>query len=104
MDSRKVVNARVEDRINIGLPVTLRVGRRGGLVAHASTVDLSERGLRLRADFALRPGQAVEAMVNEGMGGPGTYRVVWVSESEAGYSGYEVGLELLPQTNSAMAA
>ena len=94
MDSLKVVNTRGEDRINIGLPVTLRVGWRGGLVAHASTVDLSERGLRLRADFALQPGQAVEAI--EGMGDHRTYRVVWVSESAAGYSGYEVGLELLP--------
>jgi len=104
MNSPKVVNARGEERINVWLPVTLRVGWRGGLVAHASTVDLSEGGIRLRADFALRLGQDVEAMVNEDMGDPRTYRVVWVRKSEAGYSGYEAGLELLTQTNFARAA
>ena len=104
MNSRTFVYSRGEERKNIELPVALRVGSRGGLVAQASTVDLSQRGLRLRANFPLRMGQGIEAIVDEGTGGARSYRVVWVSESGAGYSGYEVGLELLTQIDSAGSA
>ena len=100
MSSRTFGHPRVEERKNVELPVALRVGPRSVSVAQASTVDLSQRGLRLRADFPLREGQGIQAIVNHGMKGARTYRVVWVHESGAGYPGYEVGLELLTETDS----
>ena len=104
MDSRKVVNARQEERINVALPVTLLMGWRGSLEVRASTVDISERGLRVRAIIPFRLGQDLGAIVDEGTGHAKSYRVVWVRQLESGHSRYEAGLELLTQTNSAMAA
>ena len=102
MNSRRGANFRREERINVALPVTLQVGWRGTLEMRASTVDLSPQGLRLRTEFPLRLGQDVGAIVGEDGNHARSYRVVWVRKSESGRSKYELGLELLTQTNSAM--
>ena len=70
------------------------------MVAQASTIDLSQRGLRLLANFALRPGQDIEAILYAGASDGKFYRVVWVRKSESGHTEYEAGLELLTRPNS----
>ena len=94
MNSRSGANFRAEERINAALPVTLFIGWGGSVVAHASTVDLSPRGLRLRASTPLRLGQNIGAIVGEGASHAKSYRVVWIRQSESGHSTYEAGLEL----------
>ena len=102
MISRTDANSRREERIRVALPVTLQIGWGGVLQARASTADLSRRGMRLRTEFPLRLGQDVGAIVGEGTSHARSYRVVWVRKLESGHSRYELGLELLTQTNSAM--
>jgi hypothetical protein len=64
-------------------------------VTQASTVDLSQRGMRLRANIPLRLGQGLLAIVSEDENHAKTYRVVWVRQLESGHSTYEAGLEVL---------
>jgi hypothetical protein len=74
------------------------------VVSQAFTVDLSERGMRLRADIPFRLGQGLLAIIAEDTNHAKTYRVVWVRQLESGHSKYEAGLELQTQTNSPMPA
>ena len=97
-------NTRREERINITLPLALPLGREGGWVAPASTVDISQRGLRLRSNISFRPGQEVRVIVNQGTSGASSYRVVWARILESDNPRCEAGLVRLDQTNSASAA
>jgi hypothetical protein len=99
----RLANFRSEERIEISLPVTLRTGWGGSVVTQASTVDLSARGMRLRANIPLRLGQGLLAIVSEDTEQAKTYRVVWVRQIDPGHSSYEAGLEVLTETSSAMA-
>ena len=75
------------------MPVTLLVESDGRTYEQpASTVDLSQRGLRIRTTAALSQGQALE--VTRGGKRVGLCRVVWVSPG--GFERpSEVGLEIL---------
>ena len=103
-DNYKCANTRREKRINITLPLALPLGRESSWVAPASTVDLSQRGLRLRSNISFRPGQDIQVIVNQGTSDASSYRVAWVRILESGNSRFEVGLVRLSQTNSASAA
>jgi hypothetical protein len=87
--------ARREERIFVSLPVTLRTGWKGCMVAQASTVDLSEHGVRVRAKVPFRLGQDVELKRSTDSDTQAKrYRVVWVRDTTPGQSTYDAGLEL----------
>ena len=100
MNSRGGADFRAEERINVALPVTLKTGWGGSVVSQASTVDLSQRGMRLRANIPLRLGQGLLAIVSEDTIHAKIYRVVWVRQLESGHSTYEAGLEVQTPDNS----
>lgn len=95
MSGRILSDARREDRIFVSLPITLRTGWKGCMVAQGSTIDLSERGVRVRTKVPFRLGQDVqlEGGSDEDSGGK-CYRVVWVRDRGAGQGTYDAGLEL----------
>ena len=95
MSGRMFSCARREERIFVSLPITLRTGWKGCMVAQGSTVDLSERGVRVRTKVPFRLGQDVqlERGGDEGTGAK-CYRVVWVRDTGEGHTGYDAGLEL----------
>ncbi len=74
-------------------PVTLRVESRGRKYEHlASTLDLSDRGLRILTTTALTPGQTLEVYSDRAR--IGNCRVVWVTGAGSDRPS-EVGLEIL---------
>lgn len=76
------------------VPVTLLVDAHGNKFKQiASTVDLSQRGLRIRTSAALRQGQLLEVFWHEGR--LGKCRVAWVTPGGLDRPS-EVGLEILP--------
>ena len=104
MNYHDQVDFREEERKEVSLPVTLRVGWGGGLAVQACMVDLSHRGLRLRANIPFRLRQNVGAIIEQGTSESKSYRVVWTRQLESGPTRYEAGLELLIESNSAGAA
>src|SRR5579863_2797573 len=96
MSARMFSDARREERIFVSLPITLRTGWKGCMVSRGSTVDLSERGVRVRIKVPFRLDQEVQV---EGTGGGDTeakcYRVVWLRDTGVGHSTFDAGLELL---------
>lgn len=60
----------------------------------ASTVDLSQHGLRVQAKLVLTPGQLVQIIPNEGPEYALLSRVVWVGPTSSDRGG-EAGLEFL---------
>jgi hypothetical protein len=75
------------------VPVTLLVDADGKKYKQiASTVDLSQRGLRIRTTAALRQGQVLEVFWHEGH--LGKCRVAWVAPGGLDLP-TEVGLEIL---------
>ena len=84
---------RWSERIHANMPLILRL-QFGNTEAtfRASTIDLSERGARIRADAPLAPGQRIEVIPNESAGVPVCGRVVWigaVGSAQAGQAGIE---------------
>ena len=75
------------------IPVTLRVESRGRRYEHlASTLDLSDHGLRILTNAALVPGQTLEIFSDRAR--IGNCRVVWVTGAGSDRPS-EVGLEIL---------
>ncbi len=75
------------------IPVTLRVVSRGRKYEHiASTLDLSDHGLRILTTTALTPGQTLEVFSDRAR--IGNCRVVWVTGAGSDRPS-EVGLEIL---------
>jgi chorismate mutase len=75
------------------IPVTLRVESKGRKYEHmASTLDISDRGLRILTTTALTPGQTLEVFSSRSL--LGNCRVVWVSGAGSDRPS-EVGLEIL---------
>jgi seryl-tRNA synthetase len=75
------------------IPVTLRVVSRGRKYEHiASTLDLSDHGLRILTNTALVPGQTLEVFSDRAR--IGNCRVVWVTGAGSDRPS-EVGLEIL---------
>ncbi len=58
----------------------------------ASTVDVSDHGLRLQTQSALSPGQPVGLVLGDGPGYMLSARVVWVGKLDSGLDG-QSGLE-----------
>ena len=95
MSGRMFSIARREDRIFVSLPVTLRTGWKGCMVSQGSTVDLSERGVRIRVKGPFRLGQDVQLTRGSDEDTEAKcYRVVWIRDTGAGQSTYDAGLEL----------
>lgn len=75
------------------IPVTLRVESKGRKYEHvASTLDISDRGLRILTTTSLTPGQTLEVFSNRSL--LGNCRVVWVVGAGSDRPS-EVGLEIL---------
>jgi septal ring factor EnvC (AmiA/AmiB activator) len=75
------------------IPVTLRVESRGRRYEHlASTLDLSDRGLRILTTTALIPGQTLDVYSKRSR--IGNCRVVWVTGAGSDRPSV-VGLEIL---------
>ena len=86
--------SRRENRIFVALPVSLRTATGGSADVSATTVDYSPRGLRVRADVPLQPGEGLEVTVKNNGNRPRAYDVVWVREPHRGTLTYEAGLAL----------
>jgi hypothetical protein len=86
--------SRREKRIYVTLPVTLRTGWEGATVVNGSTVDYSERGMRVRANVPFRVRQVVEVIISDNPKFARNYSVMWVHEPDQGQSLYEAGLEI----------
>ena len=63
----------------------------GGLIEDASTIDLSESGLRLRLNGQVEPGQIVEVFLSKR---PERCRVVWTTPAGT-HKGLIAGLEFV---------
>jgi len=75
------------------LPVTLHVETKGRKFEHpASTLDMSDRGLRIVTATSLIPGQTLDVFSNRSR--LGHFRVVWVAGAGTDRPS-EVGLEIL---------
>ena len=75
------------------IPITLRVESKGRKYEHvASTLDMSDRGLRILTTTSLAPGQTLEVLSNRAL--LGNCRVVWVVGAGSDRPS-EVGLEIL---------
>jgi hypothetical protein len=79
------------ERLQVEIPVTLVIGRKG-VRRPATSVDLTPEGMRLRSDAALSPDQCVRILLPAY---PNHYlqaRVTWVGKRaspEAGQAGFE---------------
>jgi hypothetical protein len=81
------------ERFSGVLPVTLHVESRGRKFEHpASTLDMSDRGLRIVTTTSLSAGQTLEVFSSRAL--LGRCRVVWVSGGGTDRPS-EVGLEIL---------
>lgn len=81
------------ERLSGILPVTLHVEARGRKFEHpASTLDMSDRGLRIVTTTSLIPGQTLEVFSSRAL--LGRCRVVWVTGGGTDRPS-EVGLEIL---------
>ncbi len=88
-------NGRVFRRARVRIPVQLLLSSRRNKVQHnASIVDLSVLGVRVQADIALKPRQAVEVIRMTGPCPSVPSRVVWVGEPGSGMEG-QAGLRYL---------
>jgi hypothetical protein len=82
-------------RIFVRMPVMLLVKFEGRKAGHYSiTVDISQRGARVRANFPLWPGQIVDMLPGKSPGSVLPSRVVWVNAGSSGQED-EAGLEFL---------
>ncbi len=83
------------ERIYVRIPITLIVESEGMKVVHeAHTVDLSQRGVRVRSELALSRGQKIEVIPNEDRKYVVPGRVVWVGAAGSEQHS-EAGLEFL---------
>ena len=83
------------ERMNVQMPVTLRADSKTQSEEHvASTVDLSNNGVRVRANAGLLPGQAVTIVTNSGEPRTLPGRVVWVGSVGTRLEG-QAGIEFL---------
>ena len=81
------------DRWTGVIPITLRVEARGRKYEHlASTLDLSDHGLRILTNTSLTPGQTLDVFSDRAR--IGHCRVVWVTGAGSDRPS-EVGLEIL---------
>jgi PilZ domain-containing protein len=82
-------------RRHVRKAVILLIEAEGDKRAHgAQTVDLSECGLRVRADISLNPGQVLELVPPEGSDYAVRCLVVWTGEVGSDKEG-EAGLDFL---------
>jgi hypothetical protein len=63
----------------------------GGVTIRAESINVSKSGMRVRTDWQLVLGQAVEVILLEGKPYPVPARVVWAGEP-TGSNEYEFGL------------
>lgn len=88
-------SARRYDRIPVSIPVTIIVETGGKKVGHPShMVDVSESGIKLKANVAVTVGQVVEVIPAEGLRYAVRSRVVWVGKAGSDQEG-RLGLEFL---------
>jgi len=87
--------ARRYDRIPVSIPVTLIVESGGKKVGHPSyMVDVSEKGIKLKANVPVTVGQVVEIIPTDGPRYAVRSRVVWVGKAGSDQEG-RLGLEFL---------
>ena len=87
--------ARRSERMPVQAPVTLRVDYKGHSNEHnASTVDLSKKGVRVRAEAGLLPGQTVTIVTMAGRQCTLPGRVVWIG-LDGTYLERQAGIEFL---------
>jgi hypothetical protein len=95
MSSGVIANARRCERIFVKMPVSLLVESQGTKIAHeASTVDFSQRGVRVKSRVPLWPGQNIELIPSGSPRCSVPGRVIWVHATSANRAG-EAGLEFL---------
>ena len=83
------------DRIPVSIPVILIVESGGKKVGHPSyMVDVSERGIKLKANVPVTVGQVVEIIPSKGPQYAVRSRVVWVGKAGSEQEG-RMGLEFL---------
>ena len=81
------------ERLSGVLPVTLHVEAKGRRFEHpASTLDMSDKGLRIVTNTSLSPGQTLDVFSSRAL--LGRCRVVWVTGAGTDRPS-EVGLEIL---------
>lgn len=81
------------ERLSGVLPVTLHIEARGRKFQHpASTLDISDRGIRIVTATSLSPGQTLDVFSSRAL--LGRCRVVWVTGGGSDRPS-EVGLEIL---------
>ncbi len=85
---------RTDPRIHVGLPVLLRFGWKESEEMKASIVDVSERGLHVCCNRALRAGMAVKAIFEDAPDEVKQYTVVWVRDAGPHGVVFHIGLEL----------
>lgn len=90
----KSTDRRQYPRTPVEKPLTVLFDFAGrGAAREASTVDLSQKGVRIRTDIELTPGQSVDLLAKDAVNTVPT-QVVWVGKS--GSDGVrEIGLQFL---------
>ncbi len=89
------VFSRRYDRVPVSIPVTLIIESEGKRIGHPSyMVDVSERGIKIKANVPVTIGQVVEVVPAEGPRYAVRSRVVWVGKAGSDQEG-RLGLEFL---------
>src|SRR5690242_8494563 len=85
---------RREMRIYVALPVNMREESARGMVLQGDTIDLSDGGMRVRAEapFLIRQNVVVVLCHNPHL--TRNYRVMWVHNRSNGRPIYEAGLKI----------
>jgi hypothetical protein len=87
--------ARRSERIHVSIPVTIIVEFEGKKVGHPSyLIDVSERGVKVKANVPVTLGQIVEVIPTGGPRYSVRSRVVWVGKAGSEQEG-RLGLEFL---------
>jgi hypothetical protein len=95
MRTYAIATGRRYERKPANNPATIIVGCNGNKSEHqAYLVEISQRGLRLRVDASLTPGQIVLVMSGDRPKSAVRGRVAWAREPKSGRQ-WEAGLELL---------
>ena len=89
---------RNDPRIHVGLLVGLRFGWKGSEEMRAKVIDISERGMCVRCQTALRLGSEVQIFFDQAPDNPKHYQVIWVRDAESTPHSYDTGLELRSET------
>ena len=95
METAVPFSTRNNQRVSRTLPITLLLDYKDSEIEHAaSTVNMSERGLRIQTWAQLTCGQTLEVLTENTGSRLAHCRVVWVHQQDANPP-FEAGLEIL---------